>query len=73
MLPGLAGALGLGAVVVGAGDVGEALAVRLAVGAAVVGATLVWPLALGLDRGKTTRSGPQAPNATTATDIKMAR
>ena len=45
----------------------------LAVGAPVVGAMLVWPLALGLDLGRTTRSGPQAPNATTATDMKMAR
>ncbi|MDP9282990.1 MAG: hypothetical protein M3P38_12920, partial [Chloroflexota bacterium] len=69
VLPGLAGAVGLGAAVVGAAvgaTVGEA--VRVAVGAAVVGATVA-ALALGLVRGRTTRSGPQALTTT----IPMAR
>src|SRR5712692_727926 len=60
VLPGLAGAVGLGAAVVGAAVVGAAVAVRVGVGAAVVGATVARPLALGLERGRTTRSGPQA-------------
>src|SRR5881628_1729723 len=61
VLPGLAAAVG-----VGAGVVGAAVAVRVGVGAAVVGAAVTRPLALGLDRGRTTRSGPQALTATTA-------
>src|SRR5881628_2830347 len=56
----LAGVLpGLGAGVVGAAVVGAAVALRVGVGAAVVGATVTRTLALGLDRGRTTRSGPQ--------------
>src|SRR5258706_7352168 len=67
VLPGLAAPVGLGAAVVGAAvgpTVGDAL--RVAVGAAVVGAA-VRALALGLVRGRTTRSGLQAP--TTMTDV----
>jgi hypothetical protein len=72
VLPGLAGAVGLGAAVVGAAvgaTVGEA--VRATVGAAVVGATVA-VLALGLVRGRTTRSGPQALTTTTAMATKSA-
>src|SRR6266511_2671052 len=72
VLPGLAGAVGLGAAVVGAAvgaTVGEA--VRAAVGAAVVGAA-VRTLALGLVRGRTSRSGPQALTMTTAMATKSA-
>jgi len=72
VLPGLAAAVGVGAGVVGAAVVGAAVAVRVGVGAAVVGATVASPLALGLDRGRTTRSGPQALTATTATAIRRA-
>jgi hypothetical protein len=71
VLPGLAGAVGLGAAVVGAAVVGAA-AVRVGVGAAVVGATVARPLALGLERGRTTRSGPQALTTTTAMAIRRA-
>ena len=68
MLPGLAAAVGLGGAVVGAAVVGAVVAVRVALGAAVVGATVGWTVteALGLDRGRTTRSGPQALTTTTA-------
>src|SRR5881296_1680857 len=57
VLPGLAAAVGVGAGVVGA---------------AVVGATVTRPLALALDRGRTTRSGPQALTATTAMAMRRA-
>ena len=60
VLPGLAAVVGLGAAVVGAAvgaTVGDA--VRVAVGAAIVGAA-VRVLALGLVRGRTTRSALQA-------------
>src|SRR5438093_761377 len=70
VLPGLAAAVGVGAV--GAAVVGAAVAVRVGVGAAVVGATVTRPLALGLDRGRTTRSGPQALTATTAMAMRRA-
>jgi hypothetical protein len=72
VLPGLAGAVGLGAAVVGAAVVGAAVAVRVGVGAAVVGATVARALALGLERGRTTRSGPQALTTTTAMAIRRA-
>jgi hypothetical protein len=67
VLPGLAGALGLGAAVVGAGVVGAALAVRLAGAVEDAGAPVGTGLRLGLLRGRTTRSGPQA--LTTTTDM----
>src|SRR5688572_13755393 len=61
---------------VGSGVVGAAVAVRAAVGAAVVGATVGWLVAaavgLGLDRGSTTRSGPQAATTTTTMDPRRA-
>jgi hypothetical protein len=60
VLPGLAAEVGLGAAVVGAAvgaTVGDA--VRVAVGAAAVGAA-VRALALGVLRGRTTRSALQA-------------
>ncbi|HKY51536.1 MAG TPA: hypothetical protein VJP45_09795, partial [Candidatus Limnocylindria bacterium] len=66
---------GLGPAVVGAGVVGAAVAVRVAVGAAVVGAAVGWlvaALGLGLVRGSTTRSGPQAATTTTIMDTKSA-
>jgi hypothetical protein len=72
VLPGLAVLVEVGAAVVGAAvgaTVGDA--VRGAVGAAVVGAT-VTVLALGLVRGRTTRSGPQAPTTTTEVATKSA-
>ena len=72
VLPGLAAEVGLGAAVVDAAVgaiVGDA--VRVAVGAAVVGAT-VSVLALGLVRGRTTRSGLQAPTTTTQVATKSA-
>jgi len=72
VLPGLAEAVGLGAAVVGAAVVGAAVAVRVGVGEAVVGAAVARPLALGLDRGRTTRSGPQALTTTTAMAIRRA-
>jgi hypothetical protein len=40
VLPGLAGAVGLGGAVVGAAVLGAAVAVRVALGGAVVGATV---------------------------------
>src|SRR5213594_3507821 len=67
VLPGLAAAVGVGAAVVGA-----AVELRVGVGAAVVGATVTRPLALALDRGRTTRSGPQALTATTAMAMRRA-
>ncbi|HEV8671074.1 MAG TPA: hypothetical protein VGS01_10110 [Candidatus Limnocylindria bacterium] len=70
VLPGLAVLVGLGAAVVGAGVVGAALAVRVAVGGAVVAVAV--GTTLGLDRGKTTRSGPQAATATTAMETRRA-
>ena len=51
--------------------VGVTLAVPLAVGVLVAGARLGW-LALGLDRGRTTRSGPQALTTTTAMATRRA-
>src|SRR5881628_336724 len=57
VLPGLAAAVGVGAGVVGA---------------AVVGAAVTRPRALALDRGRTTRSGPQALTATTAMAMRRA-
>src|SRR5437867_5048615 len=70
VLPGLAAAVGAG--VVGAAVVGAAVELRVGVGAAVVGATVTRPLALALDRGRTTRSGPQALTATTAMAMRRA-
>ena len=72
VLPGLAAAVGVGAGVVGAAVVGAAVELRVGVGAAVVGATVTRPLALALDRGRTTRSGPQALTATTAMAMRRA-
>ena len=72
VLPGLAAEVGLGAAVVGGvvgAPVGEV--VRAGVGATVVGAT-VRVLALGLVRGRTTRSGLQAPTTTTQVATKSA-
>jgi len=71
VLPGLAAAVGVGGAGVGEAVVGAALAVPRAVGALVAGARLGW-LALGLDRGRTTRSGPQALTTTTAMAIRRA-
>jgi len=73
VLPGLAGEVGLA---VGLGDdggvvAGTAVAVRVAV-AVVVGATVAPPLALALDRGRTTLSGPQAATTTTRMATKSA-
>jgi len=62
--------VGLGAAVVGAGVVGAELAVRVAVGGAAVSATV--GTALGLDRGRTTRSGPQAATTTRAMETTRA-
>ena len=72
VLPGLAVLVGLGAAVVGAGVVGAALAVRVAVGAAVVAVVVGTTLGLGLERGRTTRSGPQAATTTTAMETRRA-
>jgi hypothetical protein len=72
VLPGLAGAVGLGAAAVGAAVVGAAVGGPFAVGAAVVGAAVGWVLGLGLERGRTTRSGPQALTTTTAMATKRA-
>src|SRR5712691_7221539 len=58
VLPGLTAAVGVGGAVVGATVVGATLEVRVAVGEGVAGAPVAW-LGLGLDRGRTTRSGPQ--------------
>jgi hypothetical protein len=67
VLPGLAVAgpeeAVAGGVVAGAAVVGAA--VRVGLGAWVVGAADTCPLALGLVRGRTTRSGPQALTTTT--------
>src|SRR5687767_6073223 len=78
VLPGLAAPVGLGAAVAGAAVVGAALAVRVGV-AAIVGAVVVvavaavgTPLGLGLGRGRTTRSGPQALSATTVMAMRRA-
>ena len=71
VLPGLSAAVGVGGAVVGAAVVGATLAVPLAVGVLVAGARLGW-LALGLDRGRTTRSGPQALTTTTAMATRRA-
>ena len=71
VLPGLAAPVGLGAAVAGAVVVGAAVAVRVGV-AAVVGAEVGWPLTLGLGRGRTTRSGPQALSATTVVASRKA-
>jgi hypothetical protein len=70
--PGLAALLGVGAAVVGAAVVGAAVAVRVAVGVADGGAVVERTLALGLDRGRTTRSGPQALTITTAMEMRRA-
>src|SRR5688500_18514097 len=78
VLPGLAVPVGPGAAVGdGRAVVGAAVAVRVAVAAAVaaevdVGATVGAPLTLGLGRGRTTRSGPQAATTTTAMAIGRA-
>src|SRR5688500_14204350 len=76
VLPGLAAPVGLGATVGdGRAGVGAAVAVRVAVAAAVaveVGARVGAPLTLGLGRGRTTRSGPQAATTTTAMAIRRA-
>ena len=74
VLPGLAAAVGVGGAgvgeaVVGAAVVGVMLADRVGVG--VAGAEAGW-LALGLDRGRTTRSGPQALTTTTPIARKRA-
>lgn len=72
VLPGLAAEVGLGAAAVGAA-VGETVgdAVLVAVGAAVGGAAVTM-LALGLVRGRTTRSGLQALTTSAAVTIKSA-
>jgi hypothetical protein len=76
VLPGLAAPVGLGPpVAVGTGVSGTGVTVRVAVGAVVVpvvGATVAVALTLGLCRGRTTRSGPQAPTTTTARAIRSA-
>jgi hypothetical protein len=76
VLPGLAVPVGLGAAVaLGAADVGAAVAVRVALAAVVgddVGATVAEALGVGLVRGRTTRSGPQALTTTTLIATKRA-
>ena len=72
VLPGLAVLVGVGAAVVGAAVVGAADAVRVAVGVGDAGAVVGTGLRLGLDRGRTTRSGPQALTMTTAMEIRRA-
>jgi hypothetical protein len=80
LLPGLAVLGGTGPVlIVGTGVVGVAVAVRVGVAAvvgavvgALVGAAVAAPLTLGLGRGRTTRSGPQALTATTLTATRRA-
>jgi hypothetical protein len=70
VLPGGGGAVGLGPVLMlGTGVVGATVAVRVAVGAAVVG-WLAAAVGLGLVRGRTTRSGPQALSATNVMAIR---
>src|SRR6266850_3880277 len=70
VLPGLAAVVGLGGAVVGAAVVGAALPVRVALGVGAAVAAVVRGLALGLLRGRTTRSGLQALTTTTATAIR---
>jgi hypothetical protein len=77
VLPGASVPVGLGAAVVGVEVAGTAVAVRVAVGpgAVVVEAAVGWLVAavgLGLFRGRTTRSGPQAATTTTTMDTKSA-
>jgi hypothetical protein len=71
VLPGLLVPVGVGAAVVGAGVVGAAVALRVALGEAV-GTAVAWALLLGLGRGRTTRSGPQALTTTTAMATRRA-